>query len=237
MGNGRGTLMGKGSGNRLQWGRVAGAGFVLLLAACGILGLGSRRYSQKASAQVPVSPIPNAFGLSPSKSKPDARAILGQLPLIFEPNQGQADSSVKFVSRGSGYSLYLDPTGAVLAMQTARPASPGHSGPRRSLESVRMRLVGANPAAPVTGSDLLPGRSNYFIGNDPKNWHTGIPQFAGVHYQSVYPGIDLVFYGSQGRLEYDFKVAAGADPSQAELQFDGATKLELSGGDLILKGT
>ena len=100
-----------------------------------------------------------------------------------------------------------------------------------------MRLVGANPAAAVTGSDPLPGKSNYFIGNDPKNWHTGIPQFAGVHYQSVYPGIDLVFYGSQGRLEYDFKVAAGADPSQAELQFDGATKLELSGGDLILKGT
>lgn len=237
MGNGRGALMGKGSGSRLQRVRIAGAGFVLLLAACGILGLGSRRYSQKASAQVPVSPIPIAFGQSPSKSKPDARAILGQLPLIFEPNQGQADSSVKFVSRGSGYSLYLDPTGAVLAMQTARPASPGHSGPRRILESVRMRLVGANPAAAVTGSDLLPGRSNYFIGNDPKNWHTGIPQFAGVHYQSVYPGIDLVFYGSQGRLEYDFKVAAGADPSQAELQFDGATKLELSGGDLILKGT
>ena len=237
MGNGRGALIGKGSGSRLQLGRVAGAGFVLLLAACGILGLGSRRYSQKASAQVPVSPIPIAFGQSPSKSKPDARAILGQLPLIFEPNQGQADSSVKFVSRGSGYSLYLDPSGAVLAMQTARPASPGHSGPGRSLESVRMRLVGANPAAAVTGSDPLLGKSNYFIGNDPKNWHTGIPQFAGVHYQSVYPGIDLVFYGSQGRLEYDFKVAAGADPSQAELQFDGATKLELSGGDLILKGT
>ena len=72
-----------------------------------------------------------------------------------------------------------------------------------------MTLVGANPAAAVAGSDPLPGRSNYFIGNDPKNWHTGIPQFAGVHYQSVYPGIDLVFYGSQGRLEYDFKVAAG----------------------------
>ena len=85
-----------------------------------------------------------------------------------------------------------------------------------------MTLVGANTAAAVDGSDPLRGKSNYFIGNDPKQWHTGIPQFAGVHYQNVYPGIDLVFYGSQGHLEYDFKVAPGANPAQAELQFDGA---------------
>ena len=100
-----------------------------------------------------------------------------------------------------------------------------------------MTLVGANPAAAVAGSEQLPGRSNYFIGNDPEKWHTGIPQFAGVRYQGIYPGIDLVFYGSQGHLEYDFKVAPGADPSQPEMQFDGATKLELKGGDLILQGT
>ncbi len=75
------------------------------------------------------------------------------------------------------------------------------------------------------------------MGTIRKKWHTGIPQFAGVRYESVYPGIDLVFYGSQGHLEYDFKVAPGADPSQAELQFDGARKLELSGGDLILTGS
>ena len=84
-------------------------------------------------------------------------------------------------------------------------------------------------------ASALPGRTNYFIGNDPKQWHTSIPQFAGVHYQSVYPGIDLVFYGSQGHLEYDFKVAPGGDPSQAELQFDGGSKLQLIGGDLLLK--
>jgi len=242
MGNGCGAVMGKSTGSSLPWVRVAGAVFVLLLAACVMLGSGSSHYAQKSLAQGSSYgfPIPSAFGKTPSKAK-DARALLSQLPLIFEPNQGQADSSVKFVARGSGYSLYLDPAGAVLAMQTARPALAGQRGPdqskpSRSVESVRMTLVGANAAA-VAGSDLLPGKSNYFIGNDPKKWHTGIPQFAGVHYQSVYPGIDLVFYGSQGHLEYDFKVAPGADPSQAELQFDGASKLELSGGDLILKGT
>ena len=118
----------------------------------------------------------------------------------------------------------------MLAMQTA------HSSAGRSEQFVRMKLVGANPAAATAGTDPLPGKSNYIIGNDPHQWHTGIPQFAGVRYQSVYPGIDLVFYGNQGRLEYDFRVAPGADPAQAELQFDGATKLELSGGDLILTG-
>ncbi len=239
MGNGREALRGNGSKHRWKGFRAAGAGLVLVLAACGILGLGSsRRYSQKASAQVPLSPVASIFGRSSSSSKPDAKAILGELPLIFEPNQGQADSSVKFVSRGPGYSLYLDLAGATLAMQTAQPALPGEkSGARRIVRAVRMTLAGANPAAVVAGNEPLPGKSNYFIGNDPQKWHTGIPQFAGVHYQSVYPGIDLVFYGSQGKLEYDFKVAPGADPSRAELQFDGATKLELSGGDLILKGT
>jgi hypothetical protein len=237
MGNGREGLMGKTSGSSQQRVRVAGAVFVLLVAACGILGSGFRHSSQKASAKVPVSPISAALGKAPAKAKPDARALLSQLPMIFEPNQGQAPSGVKFVSRGSGYSLYLDPTGAVLAMQTAMPAPHGHSGLRRRVQSVRMKLVGAGPATTVAGSVPLPGKSNYFIGNDPKKWHTGIPQFAGVHYQNVYPGIDLVFYGSQGHLEYDFKVAPGADPSQAELQFDGVSKLQLTGGDLILKGT
>ncbi len=79
---------------------------------------------------------------------------------------------------------------------------------------LRMRLVGANTAAAVTGAEELPGKSNYFIGNDPKKWHTNVPNYAKVRYQSVYPGVDLVYYGNQGgQLEYDFVVAPGADPS------------------------
>ncbi|HZW80010.1 MAG TPA: SBBP repeat-containing protein [Candidatus Deferrimicrobiaceae bacterium] len=247
MGNGcevSGKSLSASAESRLKSIRVMGAAVVLVLVACVMLGSGSRRYAQKAMTPTSGFPVPAILGKAPLKSNPDARALLGQLPLIFEPNQGQTDPSVKFVSRGAGYSLFLDATGAVLAMRTEQPASTGRSAASRSgsenapsMESVRMTLVGSNPAAAIAGSDLLPGRSNYFIGNDPKKWHTGVPQFAGVHYQNVYPGIDLVFYGSQGRLEYDFKVAPGADPSQAELKFDGATKLELSHGDLILKGT
>jgi len=240
MGNGRWS--GGSLARSLGWPRAVGAMFVLLLAGAVLLGSGSRCYAQKATAQLPASPMPSSSRSSlhskplhskPLHSKPDPRAILGQLPLIFEANQGQADPRVKFLARGAGYSLFLDPAGAVLAVQTTHSSlsASAHSEP-----FVRMKLVGANPAAATAGTDPLPGKSNYIIGNDPHQWHTGIPQFAGVHYASVYPGIDLVFYGNQGRLEYDFRVAPGADPSQAELQFDGTAKLELSGSDLILTG-
>jgi hypothetical protein len=253
MGNGR-LLSAGNSGNsagRLVWIRAFGAAFVLLVAGSVLLGMGSQRKAQKSLAQALVSPIPAAlssvssgqasFAKASLKSKPNAQALLSQLPMIFEPNLGQAnlsqaDSTVKFLAHGAGYSLLFDSTGAMLAMQTVHPAS-GKGEPGRSVESLRMTLARANPAAAISAGEPLPGKSNYFIGNDPQKWRTGIPQFAGVRYANVYPGIDLVFYGNQGRLEYDFKVAPGADPSQAELQFDGASKVKLSGGDLILTGS
>ena len=98
---------------------------------------------------------------------------------------------------------------------------------------IRMRLDGANSAARVAGTQLLPGKSNYFIGNDPKKWRTNIPQFARVNYEAVYPGIDLTYYGDQGQLEYDFRVAANADPSQIAINFDGAST-RLDQGELVL---
>jgi uncharacterized repeat protein (TIGR01451 family) len=235
MGNGR--LSGKGSG--MGWLRVSalGAVFVLMLTGLVLLGLGSRSNAQKALGAAPISPDSTSprsslarTPLTRTSLKPEARALLGQLPLIFEPNQGQADSRVKFLARGAGYSLFLDGTSAMLATQTTRSSS------GRSERYVRMKLVGANPAAVTEGADPLPGKSNYMIGNDQRKWRSGIQQFAGVHYASVYPGIDLIFYGNQGSLEYDFQVAPGADPAQAELEFTGANKLELSGGDLVLTG-
>jgi uncharacterized repeat protein (TIGR01451 family) len=232
MGNGRwlGRSSGSGSGGDLVWVRALAAVFVLLSAGSVLLGSGSHRYAQNALAPVPAPPIPT-FSKPFLHTKPDAQALLAQLPLIFEPNQGQVDSRVKFLARGAGYSLFLDATDAVLAMEAAHSSGPGPSE-----QFLRMKLVGANPAAVTAGADPLPGKSNYLVGNDSSQWRRSIPQFAGVHYDSVYPGIDLVFYGNQGHLEYDFRVAPGADPSQAELQFDGATKLKLSEGDLILTG-
>src|SRR5271166_1574647 len=89
-----------------------------------------------------------------------------------------------------------------------------------------MRLVGANAKAAVMGADEFPGKSNYFIGNDPKKWRTNVPNYAQVKYQNVYPGVDLVYYGNQGgQLEYDFVVAPGADPSQVLLSLDGTEQV------------
>lgn len=218
----------------------------LLVAAASLLTLGFRHHANKTEATDRRSPLPaiptflRSSLHSPSisshlsnqaLSKGDVQAIVGDLPLIFEPNQGQADPGVKFVAHGAGYGLALDSSGATLALQTESA-----SRKKSSEQLVRMKLVGANSNAEVRGTDLLPGKSNYFTGSKRDAWHTGISQFAGVRYRNVYSGIDLVFYGHQGHLEYDFRVAPGADPAQAELQFDGAGKLELSDGNLLIRG-
>src|SRR5204862_3601424 len=106
------------------------------------------------------------------------------------------------------------------------------------LSVVRMALDGANAPSRIVGMAPLSGKSNYLIGNDPAKWHRNVPQFAQVRYDSVYPGIDLVYYGNQGRVEYDFKVAPGADPKQIALRFRGPEKMKLtSAGDLVLTTT
>jgi hypothetical protein len=180
----------------------------------------------------------------------------GKLPLSFEINKGQADSQVKFLSRGSGYSLFLTGNEAVLSLRKGnsngkkqmtkgksefqrspsdaprslleRPASfqfpvsnfqtpATNNGPGTTDALLRMKLVGANPNPKIVGADELPGKSNYFIGNDPKKWRTNVPNYAKVKYANVYPGVDLVYYGNQGKLEYDFVVQPGADPRQIAL--------------------
>lgn len=153
------------------------------------------------------------------------QATYSHLPLAFEVNQGQTDPKVKFLARGTGYGLFLTTDEAVLKIQASATDA----------VALSMVLGGANKNAAVIGTNELPGKSNYFIGNDPKQWHRNIPQFARVLYQNVYPGIDLVYYGNQGRLEYDFEVAPGADAKQVSLRFRGPDKLRLdASGNLVL---
>jgi Beta-propeller repeat/Domain of unknown function DUF11 len=163
-----------------------------------------------------------------------AKAI--SLPLFFEPNQGQTAPQVKFLARGAGYGLFLTADEAVLKLQHSALSSQ-HSAPRSqpvSSSVIRMKLDGANSAASVSGAEPLPGKSNYFIGNDPAKWRRNIPQFARVEYKGVYPGVDLVYYGDQGQLEYDFRVAPAADPKRIALSFTGAASTRIEAGDLIL---
>jgi hypothetical protein len=202
------------------------ASFGLLLGLLLMIG-GLALWSGSPVSQLAVSggnPVVAAFSAPDFASTQPVRLDLGQLPLRFEPNQGQTSSKVDFLARGAGYGLFLTPNQAVLSLRSNQNTS-----------VVRMELAGGNPAAAVAGAEQLPGKSNYLIGNDPAKWHRDIPQFARVRYQGVYPGVDLVYYGNQGQLEYDFEVAPDADPAQIALQFQGPEKTTLdAGGNLIL---
>ncbi len=184
---------------------------------------------------------------SAAAKKAQLAQAYGKLPLSFEANQGQADKNIRFLSSGGGYSLSLTDSSAVLTLtkpgaSNARTGPAIGNGPRPAFmegagktDIIRMDLAGANRAIRVTGMDPLPGTANYFIGNDPAKWLSGVPTYAKVEYSSVYPGIDLVYYGSQRQLEYDFVVAPGADPGPIRLQFAGAKALELTAdGDLTI---
>ena len=172
------------------------------------------------------------------------REHYGNLPLSFEANHGQSDSKVKFLSRGSGYSVFLTSNEAVLVLsqseadesrKASRVAGTAVGARQRKGAVLRMTLVNAKPRSQPAGHDELPGKSNYFIGNDPAKWRTNIPTYAKVKYVGVYPGVDLVYYGNQGQLEYDFVVAPGADPGLVTLAFAGARDVHIDArGDLVL---
>ncbi len=225
------------------------------------------------SAKV-VSPI------SASQADPQAQATVldsyGKLPLSFEANHGQTDARVKFLSRTSGYSLFLTADEAVLTLRrktqknsaqglaadklrfvsgyrfsdtvsSGESVAPLGAGHRPSISSaapdvftsggvLRMKLRNANPAAKVTGADELAGTSNYFIGNDPKKWRSNVPTYAKVKYEGIYSGIDLVYYGNQRQLEYDFIVAPGADPRRIQFDVRGARRIRQDAqGELVFK--
>jgi hypothetical protein len=177
------------------------------------------------------------FPTAKTRSNSHGAQIYAALPLSFEANRGQTDPSVNFLSQGRGFTLFLTGREAVLALKSPSSAPKGQKPPS-SGSAIRLQLLGANPHAIVTGRDELPGKANYFIGNDPSKWRTNVPTYAKVGYQSVYPGVDLVYYGTQrGELEYDFVVAAGADPKAIALEIDTQGHLPPqinSQGDLIV---
>ncbi|MGD0792207.1 MAG: Ig-like domain repeat protein [Terriglobales bacterium] len=236
-------------------------------------------FSQSNSVSLINQSARVASPISASQADPKAQARIldsyGKLPLSFEANHGQTDGRVKFLSRTSGYSLFLTGDEAVLALrgkksspQGVKPSSlAARSGTLRlrsgqALEAVpfpktvhgtssnkndaaadrttggvlRMKLRNANSAAKVTGLDELAGTSNYFIGNDPAKWRTNVPTYAKVKYEGIYSGIDLVYYGNQRQLEYDFIVAPGADPRRIEFGVLGAKRIRRDErGDLVLR--
>ncbi len=148
------------------------------------------------------------------------------IPVRFEPNRGQAASDVLFSSRGAGYTLLLK--SSEVSFVSRKP---------NQISVAKMRLIGGDADVRLTGLNPLRGVSNYFVGSEPDQWRTGVPHYGQVRYADAYTGIDLVFYGSEDELEYDFVVSPGADPRAIRLQFEGAGELKINDrGDLTIGG-
>lgn len=165
-----------------------------------------------ALAQTPATGTPRSVSASAIAAARSAE--YARVPLAFEPNHGQANTAVKYLAHGSSYTLFLTNQGAVV-----RPTS---CGTKAVNCWIRMNLMGANASPAIQAQVLLPGVSNYLIGNNPSAWRMGVPHYGHVTFKHVYPGIDLTYYGNHQRLEYDFQVAPLADPGQLRLFFTGA---------------
>lgn len=160
----------------------------------------------------------------------------GQLPLSFEVNNGQSGPSVRYLARGPGYSVFLTPGEVILGVQQPVAASrTARSGSEHRRRVIRTRFEGAQRVPAIAGEARQQHESNYFTGSAPAQQFIRVANYARVRYTQLYPGIDLVFYGNQRQLEYDFVVAPGADPRRIRLAIDGADKVTLDQeGDLLL---
>ncbi len=179
----------------------------------------------------------------PGTTLPTMLPALGKLPLRFEAGESEAGAPVRFIARGPAYHLTITPTETLVSVRKLSPPAARSHGPAlrgatpasASYRNLRLEFVGADASARVSGENELPGSVNYFLGNDPTRWRTGVPTFARVRVADLYPGISLIHYGNQQRLEYDFVVGPGGDPAVIAIRFRGADKVALDPqGDLIL---
>ena len=207
--------------------------FVVLLL---ILLTGTARFAIASGENASASPTQDA-------KHEQALANFANSPLSFEANE-QADSAVKFSAGGNGYSLFLTPASALFVVASGHLGSScgdvaakrsAAGGGAQATSTFRIEWVGADSAPQFAGSDLLPGRANHFAGNDPQKWRSNESLYGKVRQRAVYPGIDLVYYGSRSQLEYDFVVAAGAEPGVIRMRFHGADRVAITDdGDLLL---
>jgi Beta-propeller repeat/Protein of unknown function (DUF1573) len=215
--------------------RVASVTVVGALAIGSGLGLSADKHQGaegKAPTRLVAMPPAQARVSSSSKSTAYVSAAYGKLPLAFEPNVGQAKGDAKFLAHGDGYALLLNADSAVLAL---RGLADKKLAANEHPNVLRMKLVGAKADARLAAVDELPGKSNYLIGKTPADWHTNVPTYRKVAEQGIYPGIDLVYYGAQNELEYDFVVAPGARPTAIRLAIQGATSLRVDQrGELVI---
>lgn len=228
--------------------------FTLIFFSMSVLQVGSNQSLPKSTSPNTVSErsVPDWSSNSLSVPRAHVPKAYDSTRVSFEVNQGQTNSGVKFLSRGRGYNFFLTQTGAVMVLNKSLRVyerSPGsiHECPElrptaqgehesRSVAVMQMMLNGANAQAKIEGVEQLPTKSHYFIGNDASEWRTDIAHYSRVKYQEIYPGVDLVYHGNHGQLEYDFIVAPHADYRAIVLNYTGVTKVRIDrrSGDLVL---
>src|ERR1041384_1054459 len=171
--------------------------------------------------------LPAINTTSPAKAR--VAENFGRLPLSFELNKGQTDKQVKFLSHGPGYDLFLTSTEAVLRVQKPRALQADKSKDQDVREGtvLRLKMLGVSATPQVEGQEELPGKIHYFIGNDPAKWRRNIPTYRKAHFKDIYPGIDVVYYGTQHELEYDFVIGPGANPKLIRFSVEGADQVRL----------
>ncbi len=174
-----------------------------------------------------------------AQTTPSPVAGYGRLPLAFESNRGQAAPQVNFISRGPGYRAYLTSNGMVLSLRAdeVKASSTNHNTSNVKRASIQFQLLGSASNPQVVGENPQPGVVNYFIGNDPSRWHRNVPTYGQIRYKNVYPGIDLIYYGSHQQLEYDFAVAPKADPRQIKFAITGASGIRVASDGALVLGT
>ncbi|MCW5835086.1 MAG: SBBP repeat-containing protein, partial [Labilithrix sp.] len=157
-----------------------------------------------------------------------AAATLTKMPIRFEANAGQHEGSIRFVARRGATSLALRDDGATLAVHQ-RTAAKGRGGVehRANRVVVGLKVAGGRAGAPRASEELVT-KVNYFTGADPSKWRTDVPTYAKVTYPSVLDGVDLVYHGEDGALEYDFVVAPGAPVESVAMNVEGASKMSIT---------
>jgi hypothetical protein len=182
-----------------------------------------QKAATKTLAALPTKP---AAGLTTEQHQKAEQSYMQQR-LSFQPNVGQTDKRVQYLSQGEGYALFLTPTDAVLKLTTPPSRDLRGQVTPGQYATLEMVTVGGNTTATTAGLEPESSHTNYIIGNDPKNWHSNVANFARVKYAGIYPGIDLTYYGNHSQLEYDFVVAPGADPNAIKIAFKGMEKIHL----------
>jgi hypothetical protein len=215
------------------------AAFIVAVAILSIIGITAGSSLHPRAARKSAVP-------SSSAQKQNVRASMGSLPLAFEANQGQTDPQVKYLARANGYTLFLTADDAVFSLHSGSAAnSPAIRASARNAKPAKvssrpdsvmhLHLLRGNALAKIEAQNPLPGKSNYFIGNDPSQWHANVAQYARVAYEDVYPGVNLAFYGAQRQMEFDFIVAPGADATRIQLSTSGAKRISTdNAGNLVL---